>query len=48
MYLDPPKENLFYLVSGLFNINIQLYLLGGKYLDPFNSLKEYCQASLRP
>ena len=40
MYLDPPKVNLFYLVSGLFNINIQLYLLGGKYLEPINSLKE--------
>ena len=40
LYLDPPNINLFYLISSLFNINIKLYLLGGNYLDPINSLKD--------
>ena len=40
MYLDPPKINLFYLISELFNINITLYFLGGNYLDPINTLIE--------
>ena len=39
LYLDPPKINLFSLVSSLFNININLILLGGQINEPFNSLK---------
>ena len=39
LYLDPPKINIFYLISSLFNINIKLYLLGGKYLEPVNLIK---------
>ena len=38
LYLDPPKMNMFNLISELFNINIQLFLLGGRYLEPINSL----------
>ena len=38
LYLDPPKINIFNLISELFNINIQLFLLGGKYMEPINSL----------
>ena len=48
MYLDPPKINLFYLISGLFNINIKLFLLGGKYLEPINSLKEINSVETSP
>ena len=40
MYLDPPKLNLFDLISELYNINIQVYLLGGNYLSPINTLRE--------
>ena len=40
MYLDPPKLNIFDLISELYNINIQVYLLGGNYLSPTNSLRE--------
>ena len=40
MYLDPPKLNIFDLISELYNINIQVYLLGGNYLSPINSLRE--------
>ena len=39
MYLDPPKINIFYMFGQLFNINIKLYLLGGKFLEPINLLK---------
>ena len=39
LYLDPPKINIFYMFGQLFNINIKLYLLGGKFLEPINLLK---------
>ena len=39
LYLDPPKINIFYMFGKLFNINIKLYLLGGKFLEPINLLK---------
>ena len=39
LYLDPPKISIFYMFGQLFNINIKLYLLGGKFLEPINLLK---------
>ena len=48
LYLDPPKINLFYLISSLFNINIKLYLLGGNFLEPINQLKEIINVETSP
>ena len=48
LYLDPPKINIFYLISSLFNINIKLYLLGGKYSEPINLIKSIDHVDTSP
>ena len=39
LYLEPPKFNIFYLISALFDINIKIFLVGGKFSQPFYTVK---------